>query len=640
MTIAAKFRSIFVVLCAVFTVLNAGRSVSAQERPLLVEDRQTVFQRVLTRPGAELRSSPDAPVVEIFPAFQPLYVFERRTGWVRVGPSISAPARGWIAAGQVVDWRQNIVAAFTNPANRKRAILFESEAALRSLMENEARQALQDKIISDAEANTLNPRDQVVAVEPSEHIDITQRFYLLPILDYVQHYHPDNYLPNTHLQVASIPLRDEDAPSASAGDFDTGIVFVFDTTRSMDPFIASSQIAIESIVRQIQGTEIGDRVNFGVVAFRDNVDAVPGLEYRTKILTPLARRADQTEVIATIRAATEVTGVNSPGFNEDSLAGVEDAINLIDWDGGGVDAFDAKVIILVTDAGPKGPGDPNARSNIGVDQLRQQAELNNVTLMALHLRTPSASSAQHAYAEDQYKRLTARNGTDYYYGIPNGSADVLQSEVSRIVTVLTDIVRSARGEAPVLNEAEAGPEMVQLARAIELEYLGDLEGTQAPSIIAGWVSEKAPENEQRLAVQPHLLVTRNEMATMYDLLDELLALYGSGTTTQDSASFFDQVQNIVARMARNPDRLLDTEVTSLGSALEFLEDLPYESPMLQMTQERWGQSAMSRRITVDTMRQKHTQYGKWLRDTSIWIALFEDAPDGEYVFAMPFDALP
>ena len=49
---------------------------------------------------------------------------------------------------------------------------------------------------------------------------------------------------------------------------------------------------------------------------------------------------------------------------------------------------------------------------------------------------------------------------------------------------------------------------------------------------------------------------------------------------------------------------------------------------------------MIRRAIIDGMRQKLTQYRKWLFDPGVWTALHEDASDGELVFAMPFDVLP
>jgi serine/threonine-protein kinase PpkA len=614
--------------------------VMANERPLLVEGRQTVYQRVLTRPGALMFSAPDGDVLRQYPAFQPLYVYARQGDWQQVGPSLSAGPQGWVKSDQVVVWKQNIVAAFTNAAGRERQILFETEDQLRALMEHEALRAQQAKLLEQAAGDSLPEDSGVVAVEPEEYVNIVERLYLMPILEFAQDLHPLNYEDNLLMQVASVPLQEGGVQAGAIADnFDAGIVFVFDTTQSMDPYIERTQEAVEQIIEGIRGTEVGTRVQFGVVGFRDNDKAAPGLGYRTKTLLPLERRRDQSQVVATIRAATDVAKVNSPGFNEDSLAGVEDAVELTDWAPTGNDPFDARIVILITDAGPKDPRDPNARSDIGPAELQRAAQDKGIAVMTLHLQTPAGGQGQHAWAAQQYKALSRFNDETYYYGIDNGSPQAFQATVTRLVTALTDVIRVARDEQPVLDPAEAG-KVVNLGLAMQLAYLGRLKDTQAPDVIRGWVSEKAVEDPTRLAIEPRLLVTKNEMATMADLLSQLLDLGEQSRNPEDAATFFSQVRDVVARMAKNPDRLISTDADTLGGALEFLEDLPYESQLMLTTEQRWQQSAMNRRSILDGMRQKLVQYRKWLLDPTVWTALYEGAPDGEYVFAMPFDVLP
>ncbi|SEI83775.1 von Willebrand factor type A domain-containing protein [Cribrihabitans marinus] len=614
--------------------------VAANDRPLLVEDRKTVFQRVLTRPGAVRHAAPEGQATRQFPAFQPLYVYAERDGWLQVGPSSSAGPEGWVRSDQTVAWKQNIVGAFTNAAGRERQFLFRSEDDLRALMEHEALQAKQAQLLEQARNGTLPAESGIVAVEPGEYVNIVERLYLMPILDFAQDLHPLTYEDNLLMEVASVPLNEDGAQAGMIADsFDAGIVFVFDTTMSMDPYIERTQRAVQKIVEEIRGTEIGRRVEFGVVAFRDNADAAPGLEYRTKTLLPLERRADAAAVVATIRAATDVARANSPGFNEDSLAGVEDAVELTDWEAGGRDPFDARIVVLITDAGPKDPRDPNARSQIGPAELQRAAQDKGVAIMTLHLQTPAGGAAQHAWAERQYRALSRFNDQTYYYGIPDGSPAGFETTVTRLVTALTDIIRVARDEQPVLAPAEMGG-VADLGLAMRLAYLGRLRDTQAPDVIRGWVSEKAVEDPARLAIEPRLLVTRNEMATMADLLSELLELGERSRNAEDAAGFFGQVRAVVSRMAQNPDRLLNPDTDTLGGALEFLQDLPYESQLMLTTEARWQQSAMIRRQILDGMRQKLVQYRKWLLDPDVWTPLYDAAPDGEHVFAMPFDVLP
>lgn len=633
----AALAAVLLALCAPLSMALAD----TPQRPLPMEGRKTVYQRVLTRPGAMMHREPGTGAVRQYPAFQPLYVYARRQGWYQVGPSVSAGPEGWVAQEQAMPWKQNIVAAFTNSAGRKRQFLFESEAALRALIEDEALREVQARMLDEVAAGEIPPERGIVAVEPPEYVNIVDQLYLMPILDFVQDLHPLTYEDNLLMQVASVPLRAGGGEAGSIADnFDAGIVFVFDTTRSMGPYIARTQRAVERIVTAIQGTEIGRRVQFGVVGFRDNPEAVPALEYRTRRLLPLERRTDQTPVLATIRAATRVAVANSPGFNEDSLAGVEDAVELTEWEPAGNDPFDARIVILITDAGPKDPRDPNARSDIGPAELQRAAQDKGVAIMTLHLQTDAGGAAQNDWAARQYRTLSRFNDDEFFYPIADGSAQAFEDTVTRLVTALTDVIRVARDERPVLAPDLRGRELVNLGLAMQLAYLGRLKGTQAPDVIEGWVSEKAVEDPSRLAIEPRLLVTKNELATMAELLDNLLNLGEQARSAEDSGRFFAQVRDVVARMAQNPDRLINTDSETLGGALEFLEDLPYESQLMLTTAERWQQSAMNRRSILDGMRQKLVQYRKWLLDPGVWTALYPGAPDGEHVFAMPFDVLP
>ncbi|RAP40000.1 hypothetical protein BYZ73_17595 [Rhodovulum viride] len=632
-------------LSAVVFSLVLAETGSALARPLLIEGTSTVYQRVLTRPGAALHEAPGGAVSSRYPAFQPLYVFARQDGWIEVGPSSAAEPAGWVEAETVVDWKQNIVAAFTNPADRARSLMFRTEEGLRGFMEDEALVDTQARLIEKAETGMLTPEDGVVSIEPENFVNIRDRFYILPILDFVEDLHPMTYDPNLLLKVASVPLRDElpaaaaAEASSSAGSFDAGVVFVFDTTKSMQPYIELTRKALARIIFDINGTDIGERINFGIEAFRDNPEAAPGLDYRTRQVIPLARRINQLPVLEAIdntRAAT----VSSPGFNEDSLAGVEDAIRQTDWDQtASGDPFDARYIILVTDAGPKDPRDPNARSEIGPVEIQRDAEDRNIVIMTLHLKT-DAGAANHDYAADRYRQLSRFAGRQFYYPIEGGSEQAFEDTVTLLVTALTDHVRMALGQARVQAPEDRDDDLEFLGHALQLAWLGTREGTRAPDVFESWVTERAAEKPHALAIEPRLLVTKNEMATMAELLDNLTRIAETTRGEDEARDFFRQVRGVIAQMAQNPDRLVATDADSLGGALEYLERLPYRSQLLQTDETRWMSGPMVRREIIDGMRQKLTQYRKWLYDPSVWTALYEGAPDGEQVFAMPFDILP
>jgi len=629
-------------LAALSWLAPTGTGHAQTARPLVIDGTSTVFQRVLTRPGAALHETAGGPELRRYPPFQPLYVFARAEGWVQVGPSPRAAAEGWVEEARVVDWKQNIVAAFTNPASRQRSLMFGTAEGLRGFMENESLVDLQARLIDKADRGLLVPEDDVVTIEPENFVNIRDNLYLMPILDFSEEIHPLNYEPNLLLQAASIPLEDglpQAGGTAPGGDFDAGVVFVLDTTMSMGPFIDRTQKALSRIVNDIEGTEVGARINFGAIAFREDPEAVPGLEYRTKMLIPLERRFVQAPVIRAISEATKVATVSTIGFNEDSLAGVEDAIDEIDWDQGGNDPFDGRYIILVTDAGPNDPRDPYSRSEIGPVELQRDAEGRNIVIMTLHLKTASGAGT-HDYAAEQYRKLSRFGQRRFYYPIEGGSEEEFEATVTTLITALTDHVRAARGEATVLDDAATGEDLRALGREMRLAWLGAREGTRAPDMIRGWVSERAAEKPSALAVEPRLLISKNELATMAELLEKLVALAESTRDETGARSFFDQVQGVLAAMAQNPDTVVDAGAETLGGALEYLERLPYRSQLLQMDQQTWAQSALRRRPIIDGMRQKLALYRKWLYDGSVWTALYDGAPDGDLVFAMPFDTLP
>ena len=94
-------------------------------------------------------------------------------------------------------------------------------------------------------------------------------------------------------------------------------------------------------------------------------------------------------------------------------------------------------------------------------------------------------------------------------------------------------------------------------------------------------------------------------------------------------------------MSQNPDTLVNSDFDTLGGAFgEALADLPYRSEMMEITESRWANSGTLQREVLDRLRARLLLYERWHDDPANWTKLSEDAPDGEWVFAMPFSALP
>lgn len=614
---------------------------SQDRRPLLVEDRQTIFQRVLTRPHATLHAEADGPLTSPLSPFEPFYVYAQEDDWLEVGRSMFRGPDGWVRTDATVPWRQNIVAAFTNPAGRERNLFFHDRERLEFVLHHEASVETAARYRQASIAGSPVPASGVLAVEPGEFVDIRSRLYLLPILEFVEDFHPATFEPFLMLKVASLPLDGApavgDAETDAMAGFDVGVVFVIDTTLSMDPFIDETLAQMQSVVARIGDTDIGERVHFGLWGFRDNPEAAPGLEYRTREYLPLARRDGFDAIIQALRRM-EATRTNSPGFPEDSIAGVEDAVEKTNWAPDGR-SFGGRYVVLVTDASPKAPGDPNARSDLDPASLQQRARELGIAIITLHLKTPSGR-ANHAAAESAYRALARFDDAAFYYPIEGGDRAAFGRQVRAFVDGFTNHVREAMGQAPEPTDVEDAA-FDRLGLAMRLAYLGERTGTAAPPVFETWVADKALEDGRVSALQPRLLITKNELSTLRTVVNTVLDIAERGQGATDQVSFFNQIKDAMVRMSQNPDTLVNADFDTLGGAFgEVLADLPYQSEIMEITESRWMNSSTLQREVLDRLRGRLLLYERWHDDPANWTALAEDAPDGEHVFAMPFSALP
>ena len=123
-------RLLFPLACLMALALFAG---AAQARTSLVQDgKKTVFQRVITHPGAQLFAGPEqgAPVLrESVKTFTAMYINDNKGDRLEVGVS-SSRADGWINARDVTVWPQAITMLFTDRTDRAPVMFFRDHAAI------------------------------------------------------------------------------------------------------------------------------------------------------------------------------------------------------------------------------------------------------------------------------------------------------------------------------------------------------------------------------------------------------------------------------------------------------------------------------------------------------------------------------
>ena len=174
-------------LCAVLALLPAiAFAQAAPRRPLLIEGKQSLYQRVIARPGATLSAQPDGQNAHPVPGFTVYYVYAKPPGSsdgarVEVGRSADGHPEGWLQASKAIEWKHAMVAAFTNPAGRQPVLFLRTERDERLLMMDGQAGQRADALRTAATAPGADP-GPVLAVEPAAAVDFARNFYLMPIL--------------------------------------------------------------------------------------------------------------------------------------------------------------------------------------------------------------------------------------------------------------------------------------------------------------------------------------------------------------------------------------------------------------------------------------------------------------------------
>lgn len=627
--------------------------VDGGQRPLLMPGKKTLFQRVLSKPGASFSSAPGAAPDQAVPAFSVLYVYQRKTldgrAWLRLGAASDGRSAGWLPAEQVSDWKQSLVLKFTERSGRAPVMFVRQASELERLL---ADPAAAKNLLLRAQKNPQDEQ-QVLALEPNASAVPQDQFYLLPIFDSKESF-DENGQPVQLLNVASIdpgnsPQSISDSsgkslpansPPAAADAFRTAVVLVVDTSVSMQPYIDQ----VREVVRELQSkiAERGelDSVSFGLVGFRNSTRKTPGLEYVTKTLVTLDQGRDP-QRFQELMSQVKATSVSSHSFNEDAFAGVMQAVEGMDWKG-----YGGRLILLVSDAGALRKNDPYSGSQMNEAEVRQAALGKQIKIYALHLRT-AAGKNNHAQAETQYRVLTADANPkigDLYIPVPGGDVRKFGERVDEIGTVFADLVHQVRSNqnqaVPLLA---AAPSIAQKSAAIgyamHMDFLGRKAASQAPQLVSAWTADRDLTNPALPAFQVCVMLTKLQLN---DLQQSLKLIVDAARKTQTSPKdFFQEIASASAYMSRDPSALRKGGNLADGGVLgEYLEGLPYRSKSLSMTQDLWlSLSVAEQEDFIDELDSKIRLYETFHNDLANWVR-FGDAEPGDALYRVPLSTLP
>lgn len=626
------------------TVASASND---SDRPLLMAGKRTLFQRVLSRPGAQVVKQPGATPSDTLPAFTVLYVYQRQdvngSPWLEVGTASDGRRDGWLPASQVSDWKQSLVLKFTERSGRA-PVMFLRQA-------DELERLLGDTSAARAELlkaqNNPDEVPQVMALEPSASAVPQEQFYLMPIFEARESF-DENGQPLQLLNVASIdpgnsaPAGEAKAAGmATSGDaFRTAVVLVVDTSVSMQPYIDQVRQVVHELHGQISRRGELDNVSFGLVGFRNNTTRTPALEYLTKTLVTLDEGRDP-ERFLKLAEQVKATNVSSHSFNEDAFAGIMQAVDGMDWSG-----YGGRLILLVSDAGSLRKNDRYSSTQMNEAEVRQAALSKQIKIYALHLRT-EAGKKNHAYAEQQYRVLTADANPqigDLYVSVPGGDVHKFGERVREIGSTFADLVHQVRSNtaqpAPLLAASPSiADKSAAIGYAMHMDFLGRKSASQAPQLVSAWTSDRDLTNPALPTLQVCVMLTKLQLN---DLQQSLKLIVDAARKTRTSPKdFFQEIASASAYMSRDPAALRKGANLAEGGVLgEYLEGLPYRSKSLSMTQDLWlSLSVGEQEDFIDELDSKIRLYETFHNDMANWVR-FGNAEPGDALYRVPLSTLP
>ena len=644
-------RLLFPLACLMALALFAG---AAQARTPLVQDgKKSVFQRVVTHPGAQLFAGPEqgAPVLrESVKTFTAMYIYDRKDDRLEVGVN-SSRADGWINARDVTVWPQAITMLFTDRTGRAPVLFFRDHAAIDATCRAPSvKQAVTRYAGQLAGKAPLPPDFPVVASEPQETAVAEKNFYLLPVLNVDSQYAPLNLL-----EVASINPGISPAAQTPPAQLRTGFAFVIDTTISMKPYIDQTLVLIRSLYDQLEKSPYKDNMAFAVVAFRSDTRHNAKIGYTAKVICDfktVAQRAELEKALATVQEAT----VSTHDFNEDSFAGIKEAADSLNWQD-----FGARIMMMVSDAGPLGAGDPHSRTGLSPKALADYLRSHKIYLTALHVKSPNGRK-NHAYAAQSYMELTRQSDNRASY-IPLDAATPAKGaeafdRTGRVlaksyVAMLTATAQMSPGAQQLQNNAgtpedEARRIAESTGYAMRLQFLGNQRSSTAPHVVRAWIAdadlEKMEENSGApiLAAEPAVLLTKGQLSNLYRQL-KLLLKSSEEAFLSGQDDLFGMLRSASAQMSRDPQQFSlrpDQDLVRNGLLDEVLEGLPYKSTISSMTQRDWESMSTGERDTfIRHIKGLLARYEAYDKDAANWESFGSPNPN-DWVYRVPLGMLP
>ncbi|MCB1875876.1 MAG: VWA domain-containing protein [Chromatiales bacterium] len=635
--------------------------------------------RVLPKSFSHVYKGKDATAdniaIENVPAYKVLYVFARDDldlsdpaepkGWYQVAQGVRGPATGWMRAQDVLEWKQALVVAYRHRGlgdmRREPLLMFRDLEALQEVVESPVREGMATLLYEKIRKGDIP--ESVASREPERYIDIDQKFYLLPILDFeVTDLDGDEA---RYLQIAAaVPrkrgadvLEDEtyreqaeEKPALTteqAKAMKMDVVFVMDMSRSMQPYIDSTRDAIRELVQGLSSDPtLKDDVRFGLVGYRDDMRKIPALEFTSKNLTPALVGAD--ELIEILDKQAKATLVGSMDYPEEVYAGVDTALGS-SWTEGAV-----RFLVLVGDASAHEEDHPQSTTGKNAEVLNLAARQTGIRILAMHLLDPRMTS-DHAIAKRQYGSLSRIEGSDdsallefstedreaFAAAVKDSTSLIYKTlEKARKGGLVADEEPGAPNEAdqPEETPSEASKTMEKLMESALIEYLG--KEAEPPKDIVVWVLDRDIGNPILNALDVRVLLTKDQLSDLIKSIDQVTKALARAEYSNQQ--FFEALQSVAGQTLKQPEAIEKAQMlANTGLLPSFVHSLPYKSEVLSLSNDMYASMTAEQRSALESnLRAKLRQYQDINEQVDGWISLNEADPDASKVYPLFLDYLP
>ncbi|HRD77790.1 MAG TPA: vWA domain-containing protein [Hyphomicrobiaceae bacterium] len=602
-------------------------------------------------------------------AFVPLLVFERdgidhsnpteAKGWYKVGHQVGQPL-GFMRATDVLEWRNAVVVSYshrgTGDSERKPVIMFQKREQLLKVMESHNPLATAANYYKRLDAKDV-PED-VITREPDTFVDIKKKFYLLPVLQWLDL--TDQGFDDTRiLQIAAaVPGRAAVDPKAACTtqrkDFNDciqsmgtvgddqltiDVVYVIDFSGSMQSYINAVNEATRNSAKVFAAeASAEERIKFGLVSYTDTPASrgdSSGAPVAVNHTAELVTRAALADIIARDGKVIPAGG----DIQEETFAGVLEGINAR-WRSNSV-----RLIILIGDASGHETSHPQNTTGKDARALRLLATEQNIYIATLYIKNPQQAT-DWALGQDQFRVLAENPGTTPNFKAVDADPREIENALSEVTAEMVQRIRKLKADrkpapgasgAPVADAKGSAAGPVGAFRAALVEYIG--RATEPPPDITAWVLDKDMTNHNKRAFDVHVLATRADLDQLTKGVQNLIEAYELNKTTNEG--FFNTLRSMSATLSVDFDVSKSDTLSKSPLIPRWIESLPYKSEIMTMRfQEFEDMNADKRQSQLNRLKSLVQLYRSILERQEAWVKLNETMPHDQHVYPLPLDNLP